>query len=486
MYDGSGIDPSAAADELLLRRAARRDLLAFTVATHHSYAVGEPHRIITDALMAVERGEIDRLMIFAPPRHGKSELVSVRYPAWYLGRNDHKQLIATSYGHELARSFGRKVRNIVASPDYQRFFPGTTLMRDKKSANEWHTSNGGVYVASGIKGSIVGKGADCLIIDDPLRNRKEAESEIIRDTIWDIYESDLQSRLMPGGAIIVMHTRFHDDDLAGRLLENQKHGGDEWVVIKLQAIRTDKQGREHALWPERYPLEDMQRRRANSSARTWASIYQQEPIAEDGTFYKREWFRRFKMGDQPRFLNIYMTSDFAVTDDDGDFTEHAVWGVDPDGNLWALDWWYGQTASDVWIEKLIDLFAKHKPLAWFGEGGQIMRALEPVIVRRMQDRRVHCRVEWMAPVTDKPTRARGFQAMASMGKVHIPLISWGDRLISQLLRCWSGTYDDAADACSMMGMALDDAHPAIHGQQSGNNRGARRDSPPPPPNWKTV
>jgi predicted phage terminase large subunit-like protein len=374
--------------------------------------------------------------------------------------------MCTSYSDELASDFGRKVRNIVADSRYQAIFPGVTLSEDARAAGRWTTSNGGSYVSAGIGGSLTGKGADCLIIDDSLRNREDADSERIRDRIWNIYESDLQSRLMPGGAIVAMGTRYHDDDLPGRLLERQKHGGDTWHVIKLPAIAHEGTPQERALWPEWYPLDVLKRRRDNVSPRVWASLYQQEPTADDGTYFRREWFKRFRLGEQPKRLNIYTTSDFAVTSDGGDYTEHGVWGIDPDGNIWALDWWSGQVSADVWIDSMLDKMELHRPLAAFGESGVIRRAIEPMLVRRMRERRVYARVEWVASVSDKATRARSFQARASMGRVYIPLVSWGDRLINQLLRFPAGANDDAVDCCSMMGLAIDQAHPAVIAPQT--------------------
>lgn len=446
--------------ELFERRLGRADVLEFARLTHHRFVVGKHHREICDALMAVERGEIDRLMIFAPPRHGKSELVSLRFPAWFLGHNPHKQIITISYADELALDFGRKVRNLVASEDYKRFFRGIELAADSQSAGRFHTNFGGVYLATGIFGSYVGKGADLFIIDDPFKSREEVESQKHRDKVWEAYRSEVQSRLMPGGRIILMHQRWHDDDMAARLLNESKKDGDKWHVISLPAIINEHTDNEQAQWPEWFTLDEMRRRRRNTDARTWNALYQQNPQPETGTYFQRDWFQRFKFGDEPENLNIYITSDFATIEGDGDWTEHGVFGIDADDNIWVLSWWFGQTASDVWIDKLLDLVLRYQPLCWFGEAGVIRRAVEPSFIRRMRERNVFCRREYISSIHDKHIRLRAFQARASMKKVYIPQVSWGERLLSQLVK-FPGGPDDAADTCGLLGRAIDQAHSAI-------------------------
>lgn len=447
--------------ELQQRVEASQRMLAFAQRTHGNFIVGGHHREICDALEKVDRGEIDRLMIFAPPRHGKSELVSFRFPAWYLGRHPDRQIITASYSDELADDFGRKVRNLIAEPEYRNIFPALELAQDSRAAGRWHTNSGGVYTSAGILGGFVGRGAHVFVIDDPFRNREEADSERIRDKVWNVFESDIQSRLMPGGSIILMHTRWHVDDLAGRLLEAMANGGDKWHVLSFPAIWDENTDNERSLWPEWFSLEDMRRRRSNSDTRTWNALYQQNPQPDQGTYYQREWFQRYKFGEEPKALNVYISSDFAVTEGDGDYTEHGVWGMDSNDNLWALAWWYGQTTSDVWIDHLIDLIGRYKPLAWFGEAGVIRRAIEPTLIRRMRERRIYCRTEYLPSIHDKPTRARGFQARASMKKVYVPNVPWGNRLVDQLVTFPSGKHDDAADVCALIAQAIDQAHPAI-------------------------
>lgn len=442
-----------AARELLARRKARAGLLAFAEYTNPAYVPAPHHALIAAKLEAVERGEIKRLMITMPPRHGKSELASRRFPAWYIGRNPGKQIIAASYNSDLASDFGREVRNIVSSPEYSKLF-GTALAADSQAANRWHTDAGGMYVAAGVGTAITGRGADILLIDDPFKDREEADSEIRRGRVWDWYTSTAYTRLMPGGAVVIINTRWHDDDLSGRLLADMQDSGDQWEVLSLPAIRPDGS----ALWPEWYPLERLEQIRSVLPARDWNSLYQQNPIPDDGDYFKSDWLNDY---DQlPDGLSVYGASDYAVTDGGGDYTEHGVFGIDTAGNVYVLDWWRGQTSSDVWIERKCDLILQHSPVCWFGEAGPIRRAVEPFMMRRMQERNAICRIEWLASIADKEARARSIQGLASMGRLYFPKNApWKGDVQAQMLRFPAGKHDDAVDVFSLIGRGLQHVRP---------------------------
>jgi predicted phage terminase large subunit-like protein len=431
----------------LKARKARESLLGFTEYTNPAYVGAAHHMLISERLEAVERGDIDRLMIFMPPRHGKSELASKRFPAWCLGRNPRRQIIAASYNSDLANDFGRNVRNIVAEPEFRQVFPDVSLATDSAAANRMNTNHGGAYVAAGVGTAVTGRGANIALIDDPFKDREEADSERRRELVWDWYRSTLYTRLMPGGAIVLIQTRWHEDDLAGRLLDQER---DQWEVLELPAINT--QGK--ALWPEWYDETALARIKATIGPREWSALYQQQPQPDEGTFFKREWFKNWQ---QLPKLRYYGTSDYAVTDGGGDYTVLTIWGVDENGDVYRREQWKGQTASDEWIERELDLIAKYKPLCWFGEGGVIQKAIEPMLKRRMRERNVHCRLEWLPSVADKPTRARSFQAMAATGRVHFE--PGAD--LSEFLVFPAGKHDDEVDTASLIGRAIDQAHPAI-------------------------
>ncbi len=388
-------------------------------------------------------------MITMPPRHGKSELASRRFPAWFLGRNPTQSVIAASYNSDLASDFGREVRNIVAEPEYQAIFE-TALAQDSRAANRWNTSAGGAYVAAGVGTAVTGRGADILLIDDPLKDREEADSEVKRERVWNWYTSTAYTRLAPGGRIVVIQTRWHEDDLSGRLLERMKEGSDQWVVLSLPAI--DPQG--NALWPERYPIEALERIKLNIGNRDWSALYQQSPAPEEGLYFKREWMRHYT--EKPQHLRIYGASDYAVTADGGDYTVHVVCGIDPLDNIYVLDVWRKQTQSDTWIDVFCDLIGIHKPLNWAEEQGQIMKSLGPFIAKRQLERKAYCAREQFVCVADKPTRARSFQARMAMGKVYFPVSApWMAALEAELFTFPAGVHDDQVDALGLIGRLLD-------------------------------
>lgn len=434
-------------------------LISYAAYQWPSYRDAHHHRLIARHLEMVERGEITRLMITMPPRHGKSMLASEFFPAWYLGRNPDHYVVTATYAQDLADDFGRKVKNQIEDAAFKAIFPGVGLAGDSKSAKRFHVDGGigglehatnqrGAYYAVGVGGPLTGRGAHLLLIDDPVKNREDADSEVVRKKMRDWYASTAYTRLMPGGRIVIIQTRWHEADLSGWLQED--HADEGWVVLDLPAISPKGE----ALWPEQYDIATLEKIKRAVGNREFSALYQQKPQPDEGGFFQRDWFKTWET--KPA-LNIYGTSDYAVTDEGGDYTVHRVWGVDPDNNIYRLDGWRGQTSSDVWIEQKLDLIAKWKPLAWFGEGGVIQKAIEPMMRRRMIERKVYCRLEWLSSIHDKPTRARGFQARAAMGKVFFER----DADISEFLVFPAGKHDDEVDVASMIGRAIDMAHPAI-------------------------
>jgi predicted phage terminase large subunit-like protein len=247
-------------------------------------------------------------------------------------------------------------------------------------------------------------------------------------------------------------TRWHEDDLGGRILEREAKN---WKVISIpmEAMDNDPLGREvgDRLWPEWY-TDDMLEL-AKMDTRSWWALYQQSPTSDEGDFFKRDWFNDYD--EPPKGLKIYAASDYAVTEGSGDFTEHGICGVDASGNLYILDWWRGQKAADHWIDRMADMVAKHQPSCWFGEAGPIRRSVEPFMMKRLHERGAHCRVEWLPSIHDKESRARGIQAMMAMGKVYWPKFApWKADVQGQMLRFPAGKHDDAVDVMSMFGRGL--------------------------------
>lgn len=438
--------------ELLARKQAQETVQQFIDYVDLGFKPAKHHRLLIEALERVERGEIERLMVCMPPGSAKSTYTSVIFPAWFLGRNPGKSVIAASHTQELAERFGRRVRNIVATKEFGNVF-GVGIAEDSAAAGRWDTNKGGEYYAAGVGGSITGRRADLAVIDDPVKSREDADSERSRDKAWDWYTNDLLTRLKPGAKQIVVMTRWHEDDLGGRILERER---DRWHVIEIamEALPGDPLGRKagERLWPEWF-TDDMVAT-AKLDIRGWNALYQQQPATEDGDYFKREWFGEYQS--LPKLLHVYGASDYAVTEGSGDYTEHGVFGVGPGGQIYVLDWWRGQTASNEWIESLCSLILKHKPMCWFGESGPIRRAVEPYMLNRMNEREAYCRLEWLASINDKPTRARSIQAMASMGKVFFPRNSvWKADVMGQMFRFPAGKHDDAVDVMSLIGRGLE-------------------------------
>lgn len=412
-------------------------------------------------------------MVFMPPGSAKSSYASVRFPAYYLGRLGRKSIICASYGGDLATSFGRKVRNLVDTDECRAVFPQLRLSDDQKARGEWETSEGGSYFAVGVGGGVTGRRADLGLVDDPVKGRKEADSQLVKLDTWQWYNSDFLTRLKPGAAQVIIQTRWVDDDLSGMILPADWAGesgifrgrdGNDWTVICLQAEaeagKNDPLNRQPGewLWPEWFTPEHWkQTKHAQMIAdvRNWNALYQQRPTPDEGIYFKKEWFRRFELGTQPANLNKYGAGDYAVTADGGDFTEQGIAATCPAGNLWFLDWWSGQTDSYVWVDVQIDMMLKHKPETWFAESGVIRKSTEPFLIRRMDERRCYTLLDWLPTTGDKPAMARSFQGLASMGKVYIPLCEWGDQLIDQLVRFPAGKFDDKVDVCGLFGRALD-------------------------------
>lgn len=455
------------------RRVARRSLIEFTRYTLPSYLPAAHHRLIAEKLEAIERGDIDRLMINMPPRHGKSELGSRRFPAWFLGRNPQSTIMSASYNLDKAEEFGGEVRDIVRSAGYRNLFPQVQLKEDTRAKGFWRTEQGGYYISAGVGTALTGRGTvgPIVLIDDPLKDRAEADSERHRENVKQWYSAVVLSRFPR--AVVVVQTRWHEDDLTGWLLSEQAKGGDQWDILELPAISPDGQ----ALWPDFYPIDVLERLKRATIPRDWSALYQQRPSPDEGAYFKRDWFRWYD--EKPKQLRVYGASDYAVTEGDGDYTVHVIVGVDPEDNIYVLDLWRGQTTSDAWVQAWLDLVRQHKPLMWIEEQGQIIKSIGPFLERRMREEKVYCRREQVASAADKPTRSRSIQARTSMGKVYLPSKApWVADFTSELLMFPAGKHDDQVDAFGLIGRMIDELIPASvpKPQPAGQSAGYRRPS----------
>jgi len=325
-------------DELATRKQnqlAYDDLIEFCKAMMPDFIVGRHHRILADLLMEIERGDKDRAAVNIPPRHGKSQLVSIFFPAWYLGRNPNKKVMMVSHTTDLAVDFGRKVRNLISTPDYQAIFPTVKLASDSKSAGRWNTSVGGEYYACGVGSALAGRGAHLLLVDDP-----HSEQDVINgnfsvfEKAYEWYTFGARTRLMPGGSVAIIQTRWHMDDLTGRVVKDMAHNerADQFDVIEFPAILEfeDEDGGliEKPLWPEFFDLEALLRTKASMPVFQWNAQYQQKPTAEEASIVKREWWNEWEKDAPPACEYIIMSLDAAAERHNrADFTALTTWGV---------------------------------------------------------------------------------------------------------------------------------------------------------------
>lgn len=456
--------------ELARRVLAKRNLLAFVQRFHSSYMAGWVHKDICERLEkfsdAVARGESPRLMLFMPPRHGKSELASKNFPAWHLGRHPHHEIIACSYAGSLAMGFSRKVRNIIRDPGYEGVFPGTKLDPDNQSAENWLTTKGGGYVAAGVGGGITGKGAHILIIDDPVKNAEDAESETTRAGQKDWYSSTAYTRLAPGGGVLVIQTRWHDDDLSGWLLRQMQEGdeyADKWEVVEYPAEALEDEeyrSKGDPLHPERYDAAALKRIRATVGERVWWALYQQRPVADEGAYFKKDWFRFYEVAPPREHMKVYAAWDLAVTKNErSDYTVGMVVGVDQHDNIYVLAMERGKWDAYEIVEKIIDTYLFWRPELTGIEASHIQAAIGPFLEKRIMERNVPgFAYEPLPPKNrDKESRARAIQARVQQGKVKFPLNANLTQLaMHEMLRFPTGLHDDIVDALAWIGRMLVD------------------------------
>ena len=433
------------------------------------YQIAKHHRVIAAALEEVEKGNIKRLIINLGPRHGKSQLTSRLFPAWYLGRNPSKSLILGTYNEKFSWDFGRDVRQLIQDPIYGQIFPGVSLLAGAASVDRLELEQRGKMFFVGRGGSLTGRGAHGLILDDPIKDRVEADSPTTREKLWSWYNQVLKTRLLSStGFIILIQTRWHEADLVGMITDpmNPVYSASEakkWRIIDLPALakENDVLGRKEgeALWPERFPVDYLYELR-EADPRGFQALYQGSPTPEKGNFFDADKLRIYnRPSDRPPNdkLRFYAASDHAVsTKQDRDKSALIVVGVDEHDNIWLMDdivW--GRYPTDVIVEKMIDLMAKYKPLYWWAEQGHITKSIGPFLLKRMNERSTYSTLVPIVPVNDKMSRAQSMQARVSMGKVYIPgYAPWFAEARDQVLKFPYAAHDDLVDALAYIGLGL--------------------------------
>jgi predicted phage terminase large subunit-like protein len=451
--------------ELAKRELARRRLLPFVERFQPDYTAGWVHKDICKRLEQFSQDVADqlspRLMIFVPPRHGKSQISSKSYPAWHLGHYPNHEFMLCSYSGALSMSFSRVVRSVMRDPAYHNVFD-TQLDPDSQSVEAWLTTKGGGLVAAGVGGAITGKGAHVLLIDDPVKNREDADSEVSRQSTWDWYTSTAYTRLAPGGGVLVIQTRWHDDDLSGRLIEAQKAGADQWEIVDYPAVAEHDEPyrkRGEALHPERYDITRLTAIRKAIGERDWFALYQQKPISDEGSYFTKDMFPRYRPHERPPLqdLTIVASWDFAIGQKEvNDWTVCVVAGMDKDMRLWVLDCVRGKWDGYSIVQQIIAVQQRWKPERHGMEKGQILMSIEVFLRKEIETRQMYdLYYEPIAPgKNDKQARARGIQGLMKSGQVLFPdddTTPWITQLVFECLRFPAGLHDDVVDALAYVG-----------------------------------
>lgn len=434
------------------RAKAKVDFIEFVNAVWPDFISGAHHRRIARLFEAVARGEKKRIIINLGPRHTKSEFASYLLPAWFLGQYPKKKIMQISNTAELAEGFGRKVRNLVDSSEYRRIFPELELRTDSKAAGRWNTNYNGEYFASGVGGTVTGRGADLLIIDDPHSEGEAVLAQFnpeIYDKVFSWYTSGPRQRLQPGGAIIIVMTRWSLRDLTGQILEHSaKNNGDKWEVVEFPAILPSGK----PLWPEFWSLEELEAVRNEIPPGKWQAQYQQQPTSEANAIVKREWWQPWTEKNPPAPDFILMTLDTAfekkTSADYSAIVVFGVWTNDSDGgqpNLMLLEAWRERLEFPDLKERVLEFYKEWEPDSIIIE----KKASGAPLIYEM--RRMGVPVQEYTPTrgNDKITRLNAVADIFASGKVWAPQTRWAEELIDEVASFPSGRHDDFVDCVSL-------------------------------------
>lgn len=429
------------------------------------------HDAIARVLEEVEGGRMPFLILTIPPRHGKSELTSRRFPAWVIGRNPKRQIVVAAYNQEFSEDFGAEVRSIMSTPQYRQVFPEAKLRRGGSAKDRLQTVEGGMLVFVGRGGALVGRGADFLIIDDILKDQEEARSPTIREQAWQWFVKVAMTRRMNSNSpVVIIMQRWHEDDLVGRLTDPSNPKFDKTLaakfkIINLPAIAEDDdplgRAKGEPLWPiskgqPKFGIEFLEQQRALDPS-GFPALYQQRPTAVDGELFRRENIRLYDPHELPDDLTMYCTSDHAVGRDTvkHDASVLLGGGVDRASNIYLTDCVWERWSSDQIVEAMLDMADRLKPVTWGAENGHISKAIGPFLYKRMEETGIYFAVSEMTPAVNKVQRAQSIIARVALGKVYLPRrVAWTERAIDEMLKFPGGRNDDFVDALSWFGIML--------------------------------
>ena len=434
------------------KEASREDFLTFVRKMWPAFIAGKHHEIMADAFERVANGDLKRLIINMPPRHTKSEFASFLFPAWFLGRYPEKKIIQTAHTAELAVGFGRKVRNLIGQEDFQQVFPGIELSSDSKAAGRWNTNKRGDYFAIGVGGAVTGKGADVLIIDDPHSEQEAALGAYnpeVYDKVYEWYTSGPRQRLQPGGSIIIVMTRWSTRDLTGKIIKSvtQREGVDDWEIIELPAIMPSGD----PLWPEFWPLEQLEALKAELPVSKWSAQYQQDPTSEEGALIKREWWQEWEKNDPPACEAIIQSWDTAfLKTQRADYSACTTWGVfqhpnesgDLQPNLILLDAYKEKLEFPELKRAAYDKYWEFEPDQMIVEA----KASGSPLIFELRAMGIPVTEFTPSRGQDKIARVNAVSDLFASGVIWCPPTRWADEVIEECAAFPAGDNDDLVDS----------------------------------------
>ena len=435
-----------------IRQDSQDKFIDFVKQMWPEFISGRHHAKMAEAFEKVARGEIKRLIVNMPPRHTKSEFASYLLPAWFLGKFPRKKVIQTSHTAELAVSFGRKVRNLVVGDTYKNIFPEVDLQSDSKAAGRWNTNAGGDYFAIGVGGAVTGKGADLLIIDDPHSEQEAVIAETspeVYDKVYDWYTSGPRQRLQPGGAIVIVMTRWSKRDLTGQVIKaSAQHGGDEWEVIEFPAIMPEG----NPLWPEFWKKEELEALKTQLPVSKWQAQYQQAPTSEEGALLKREWWNVWDSDRPPPCEFIIQSWDTAfLKTSRADYSACTTWGVfyhtDPDtgrqtSNIILLDAYRKRMEFPELKVKTQEMYNEWQPDALIVEA----KAAGAPLVFELRAMGIPVSEFTPSRGNDKIARVNAVTDLFASGVIWAPDTRWAQEVIEEAASFPAGEHDDYVDS----------------------------------------
>jgi predicted phage terminase large subunit-like protein len=439
-------------EKLKERELCQDKFIKFVEKVWPTFISGAHHKRMADAFERVANGTCKRLIINMPPRHTKSEFASYLLPAWFLGKFPHKKVIQASNTGELAVGFGRKVRNLVDSEVYSSIFPNLTLQADSKAAGRWNTSKGGDYFAIGVGGTVTGKGADVLIIDDPHSEQEAAmaaSNPDIYDKVFEWYTSGPRQRLQPGGSIVVVMTRWAQRDLTGQVLKSAaQRSGEEWEVIEFPAILPSG----NPLWPQFWSIEELSALREELPNAKWQAQYQQNPVGNESAIVKRDWWKWWEKDDPPVCDYVLQSWDTAFEKTQrADYSAGTTWGIfacEEDNfapNIILLNTYKKRVEFPDLKRDVMREYNEYEPDSLIVE----KKASGAPLIYDLRAMGIPVQEYTPGKGQDKIARLNSVSDIIASGKVWIPRTRWAEELVDEVAAFPSGEHDDLVDATTL-------------------------------------